>query len=72
MIIVSQDKRTIVDNLNLGIRYAGEYNKNHVIYNTKTGNDLGEYLTEKRAKEVLQEIVNTCVRECKTYIMPEA
>ena len=57
MIIVSQDRKRIVENLNLGIRYKGEYNQNYVIYNTEIGEDLGEYTTEERAKEVLQEII---------------
>ena len=58
MIIISQDKKRTVENLNLGIREAGEYNQNYVIYNTEIGEDLGEYKTEERAKEVLQEIIN--------------
>lgn len=57
MIIVSQDRKRIVENLNLGIRNKGEYNQNYVIYNTEIGEDLGEYATEERAKEVLQEIL---------------
>lgn len=57
MIIVSQDKKRIIENLNLGISEPSEYNKNYVIYNTELGEDLGEYSTEKRAKEVLQEII---------------
>lgn len=57
MLIVSQDKKSTVENLNLGIRSAGEYNQNYTIYNTEIGEDLGEYATEKRAKEVLQEII---------------
>lgn len=57
MIIVSQDRKRIVENLNLGIRNKGEYNQNYVIYNTEIGEDLGEYATEERAKEVLQEII---------------
>lgn len=56
MIIVSQDRKRIVENLNLGIRNKGEYNQNYVIYNTEIGEDLGEYATEERAKEVLKEI----------------
>lgn len=58
MIIVSQDKERIVENLNLGIRKLGEYNQNYAIYNTEIGEDLGEYVTEERAKEVLREIIN--------------
>ena len=57
MLIVSQDKKKIVENLNLGISKPGEYNRNYVIYNTEIGEELGEYKTEKRAKEVLQEII---------------
>lgn len=58
MIIVSQDKERIVENLNLGIRKLGEYNQNYAIYNTEIGEDLGEYATEERAKKVLREIIN--------------
>ena len=57
MIIVSQDRKRIVENLNLGIRNKGEYNQNYVIYNTEIGEDLGEYATKERAKEVLREII---------------
>lgn len=57
MIIVSQDRKRIVENLNLGIINKGEYNQNYVIYNTEIGEDLGEYATEERAKEVLQKIL---------------
>lgn len=57
MIIVSQNKKEMVENLNLGIRGAGEYNKNYTIYNTEIGTILGEYKTEERAKEVLQDII---------------
>lgn len=57
MIIVSQDRKRIVENLNLGIINKGEYNQNYVIYNTEIGEDLGEYATEERAKEVLMEII---------------
>ena len=57
MIIVSQDKKMIIENFNLRINEPGEYNKNYVIYNVELGEDLGEYATEERAKEVLQEII---------------
>lgn len=57
MIIVSQNKKEIVENLNLGIRGTGEYNKNYTIYNTEIGTVLGEYKTEERAKEILQDIL---------------
>lgn len=84
MIIVSQDKKSTVENLNLGIRSKGEYNQNYTIYNTEIGEDLGEYATEERAKEVLQEIVSkykttlynsktneTVVNVPKVYEMPK-
>lgn len=57
MLILSQDKKKIVENLNLGISKPGEYNRNYVIYNTEIGEELGEYKTEERAKEVMQEII---------------
>lgn len=57
MIIVSQDKKRVVQNLNLGISRPGEYSQNYIIYNTELGEELGEYKTEERAKEVLQEII---------------
>lgn len=57
MIIVSQDKKRVVQNLNLGISRPGEYNQNYIIYNTELGEELGEYKTEERAKEVLEEII---------------
>ena len=66
MIIVSQDRKRIVENLNLGIRNKGEYNQNYVIYNTEIGEDLGEYATEERAKEVLQEIIKAYIENKKT------
>ena len=84
MIIVSQDKKSTVENLNLGIRSKGEYNQNYTIYNTEIGEDLGEYATEERAKEVLQGIVSkykttlynskkneTVVNIPKVYEMPK-
>lgn len=71
MIIVSQDKETIMnferinfirieDMYQIVANYADDYYEH-----------LGSYDTEKRAKEILEEIVNTYVRECKTYNMPE-
>lgn len=71
MIIVSQDKKSTVENLNLGIRSKGEYNQNYTIYNTEIGEDLGEYATEERAKEVLAEIIKSYrdyrTAECDGY-----
>lgn len=76
MIIVSQDKEKIVnfDNLTqIYITRDEEETANFIRYESVDSlyEDLGQYETEERAKEVLQEIVNTYVRECKTYIMPE-
>ena len=65
MRIVSQDKKKIVENLNLGISKPGEYNRNYVIYNTEIGEELGEYKTEERAKEVLQEIIKVYIESKK-------
>lgn len=65
MLIVSQDKKKIVENLNLGISKPGEYNRNYVIYNTEIGEELGEYKTEERAKEVLQEIIKVYIESKK-------
>lgn len=59
MLIVSQDKKRVVQNLNLEIKLKGEYDKNYVIYNTELGVELGEYETEGRAKEILREIIDT-------------
>ena len=76
MIIVSQDKTKMVnfDNLiQIYITQDEEETANFIRYESVDSlyEDLGEYKTEERAKEVLQEIVNTYVRECKTYIMPK-
>ncbi len=68
MIIVSQDKRTILNfsNIqNVRIEDYGTHQKGIKIYKIYAGNFegyailLGTYETEKRAKEVLQEIANT-------------
>ncbi len=65
MIIVSQDKCTIVNfsNIqNIRIEPYGTHIKGKKIYKIFTGNfegyttELGKYETEERAKEVLQEI----------------
>ena len=56
MIIISQDKKRIVENLNLGILEPGEYDSYFEIYNLKTKATLGKYATEERAKEILEEI----------------
>ena len=61
MIIVSQDKRTILnfDNSTTIRIYktSCNYGIEACLINTNIA-DLGEYATEKRAKEVLQEIIN--------------
>lgn len=71
MIIVSQDRKEITNNMNIDI--TENYDENFT-QRWKIENDyynLGYYKTEERAKEVLQEIKNTYVRECKTYEMPK-
>lgn len=67
MIIVSQDKTATTQSLNLGIDYtyneSGEFPDfkkeivNYCIVDRKYNTILGEYSTEERAKEVLQEII---------------
>ena len=67
MIIVSQDKRTILNfsNIqNIRIEDYGTHQKGVKIYKIYAGNFegyatlLGTYKTEERAKEVLQEIID--------------
>ena len=76
MIIVSQDKTELINFDNI-VRLSVDVNTNgkFLIEAHNFCDDfetvIGFYKTEERAKEVLQEIVNTYVRECKTYIMPE-
>lgn len=72
MIILSQDKRTIINFYNIAHIFIIEDDKT-IGYGNMIGcsEELGKYETEKRAKEVLREIVNTYMCECKTYIMPE-
>lgn len=60
MIIVSQDKKRISENLEIGVypEYNVEFPETKILC-YKIENDymiLGEYKTEERAKEVLQEI----------------
>ena len=64
MIIVSQDKTKIVnfDNLTqIYITQDEEKTATFIRYETVDSlyDDLGQYKTEERAKEVLQEIINT-------------
>ena len=66
MIIVSQDKTATTQSLDLRIDYT--YNESRefpnfkkeivCIVDRKYNTILGEYSTEERAKEVLQEIIN--------------
>ena len=88
MIIVSQDKTKMVnfDNLiQIYITQDEEETANFIRYESVDSlyEDLGEYKTEERAKEVLQEIVSkykttlynsrtneTVVNIPKVYVMP--
>lgn len=68
MIIVSQDKTKIVnfDNLTqIYITQDEEETATFIRYETVDSlyDDLGEYKTEERAKEVLQEIIDTYTRK---------
>ena len=67
MLILSQDKKLITEDLNLVITEETfkDVGKGYVISNEKYR--LAFYATEERAKEVLQEIIN----EYKVFIMPE-
>lgn len=65
MIIVSQDKKTLVNFNNIAhlfIPEEGSFSngKYKICYGNLAGSrsDLGEYKTEERTKEVLQEIIN--------------
>ena len=64
MIIVGQDKENIVNFEKVNIININQSNKKQVVAwfscNEKEKNNvlLGEYATEERAKEVLQEIIN--------------
>ena len=58
MIIVSQDKKKITDNMNLYIDKVYPYSLDEPRYSIENDNcRLGQYLTEERAKEVLKEIL---------------
>ena len=63
MIIVSQDRKFISENLEIGVIPIYENGKD-VIVGYKVENDyleLGIYKSEERAKEVLQEIQNVII-----------
>lgn len=66
MIIVNQDKKAIVnfDNVDSIDIVADLNGMGEVIYyeTSSTREELGEYKTEERAKEVLQEIVREYIR----------
>lgn len=72
MIIVSQDKAEIVNFENLVTMRLG-YNGKHIVRaeNKDKVCELGEYATEERAKEVLQEIIKAYrdyrTAECDGY-----
>lgn len=69
MIIVSQDKNTLVnfnnvDNIDIvaDLTRAVSYS---ICYETSTKREeLGEYETEERAREVLQEIIKNMKHQC--------
>ena len=66
MIIVSQDKKKITDNMNLYIDKVYPYSLDEPRYSIENDNcRLGQYLTEERAKEVLQEIVKATIENKK-------
>ena len=61
MIIVSQDKDTIINHDNVQLLWINKNILNETIktfYIYADHDFLGEYKTEERAKEVLQEIIN--------------
>ena len=84
MIIVSQDKNSVVNYDNVEIIGIDRNNKKQIACGFAEGSmSLGEYATEERAKEVLQEIVSkykttlynpktneTVVNVPKVYEMP--
>ncbi len=81
MIIVSQNKKTILNLDNVSSIEIDDEENNRKIYASCNNNDLvelGEYESEARAKEVLQEIekcyLSGAMVECNGYIcyeMPE-
>ena len=62
MIIVSQDKETIVNFNNISIitQVDGRIGVTNNVTNS-TVSEIGRYATEERAKEVLQEIVQSII-----------
>lgn len=72
MIIVSQDRDLIVNFKNISVIGFAEENVNMICSRAINGDTqfLGKYKTEERAKEVLQEIEDSCCG-CIDYKMPE-
>lgn len=76
MIIVSQDKDMIINFENIAvIEMEDLYDDNSwVRISAETdgqGIILGDYRTDNRAKEILQEIVTNYINDCKSYRMPK-
>ena len=71
MIIVNQDKNKIVNFSNLTQIYISHCEEDNTGYYLRFEtvdslyDDLGEYATEKRAKEVLQEIIKAYIESKK-------
>lgn len=61
MIIVSQDKKRIMNFNTIDSIYISNNGKSYIYAGTISSDDfnIGEYATEERAKQVLQEIINT-------------
>ena len=62
MIIVSQDREHIVNFNNIKEIRINSYNSLMIDIYSDYKLQLGHYKTEERAKEVLQEIIQTCTR----------
>lgn len=78
MIIISQDKNGILNFDNIQLCRINQEGIVYVFLNEYDSFKLGEYSTEERAKEVLQEITefwrNGAMTDCKGFIcyeMPE-
>lgn len=63
MIIVSQDKKKITEKLNLYI--SKNLINNEYIFFDENDRNFGEYVTEDRAKEILQKLIQA-YREYRT------
>ena len=78
MIIVSQDKDTIINFKNIEILGIGnpledDEGKFKILANTTIDNQyvIAKYKTEERAKEIIMDIYSKLVDEKKNYKMPE-